>query len=242
MMLGTLATGGSTLRQSRTKACPWFLPTRPTASITRAIVASTVAKPANATIANDTDGPAELQAALTAMLPKLKSTRRSLLCHWSNEAETRAAIEAAGYKVRNSLVWVKNNTGMGDPKTTFAPKHERIIYAVKGSPTLFEREADVLLADRVDSGRHPTEKPVGLLRRLIEVTTVTGEIVADPFGGVASTLVAAKESGRAYWGCELSEEYHKAGGDRLGSTESAAPFPMMEESHAVSPLLFGQAV
>jgi site-specific DNA-methyltransferase (adenine-specific) len=168
------------------------------------------------TIANDDCGPAETEAALAALLPKLKDNAHVLcFCHWSNEAEVRDAIQRAGYAVLGSLVWVKNNTGMGDPKTTFAPKHERIIHAVKGSPVLFEREADVLEADRVNSERHPTEKPVDLLKRLIDVTTVGGEMVADPFGGVASTLVAAKELGRAYWGCEISDEYHAIGAKRL---------------------------
>jgi site-specific DNA-methyltransferase (adenine-specific) len=126
-----------------------------------------------------------------------------------------AAVEAAGYKVRGSLIWVKNNTGMGDPNTTFAPKHERIIHAVKGSPVLFTRTADVLLADRCNSDRHPTEKPVSLLKQLIEVTTTKDEIVVDPFAGVASTLVAAKELGRAFFGCEINDGYFSAGSNRL---------------------------
>jgi len=112
-------------------------------------------------------------------------------------------------------VWVKNNTGMGDPKTTFAPKHERIIHAVKGSPILFEREADVLEYDRVNTDRHPTEKPVDLLARLIEITTVEGQRVADPFGGVGSTCDAAESLGRNYWGCEINEEYWRHGCGRL---------------------------
>ena len=104
---------------------------------------------------------------------------------------------------------------MGDPNTTFAPKHERILFAVKGSPTLFERLPDVLEAPRPDSSRHPTEKPEDLLRRLIETVTVSGDLIADPFGGVASTLAAAKASGRAAWGAEINAEYHAAGAQRL---------------------------
>ena len=169
-------------------------------------------------LANDAqnEGPGEAREALAALHPKLTEDAHVFcFCHWSNEAAIREAVTNAGYKVRGSLVWVKNNTGMGDPRTTFAPKHERIIHAVKGSPTLFDREADVLEFDRVDTKRHPTEKPLLLLRRLIEVSTVAGELVADPFGGVASTLVAAKNLGRNYWGCELDEAYHKDGAKRL---------------------------
>ncbi len=173
----------------------------------------------HAVIANDGDvstATGELSKMLGAFWPKLADNAH-LLCftHWSTEAETRQAIEGAGFTVRGSLIWAKNNTGMGDPNTTFAPEHERIIHAVKGSPMLFQREGDVLEYDRITSARHPNEKPVPLLKRLIEVTTVEGELVADPFGGVASTLVAAQQSGREFWGCELDVNYHSIGRGRL---------------------------
>lgn len=90
-------------------------------------------------------------------------------------------------------------------------QHERIIFAVKGSPKLSERLPDVLEVDRPDSERHPTEKPIDLLTTLMGVSTVHGYLIADPFGGVASTVVAALESGRRGWGYELSAEHHAAG-------------------------------
>jgi site-specific DNA-methyltransferase (adenine-specific) len=163
---------------------------------------------------------AELGEMLNAFLPKMSANSHALIfCHWSNEPEVRAAIEDAGLQIRGSLVWVKNNTGMGDPSTTFAPQHERIIHAVKGSPVLLRRASDVLNADRVQSSRHPTEKPIALLSALIEATTTEGELVADPFAGVASTLVAAKMLKRDYWGCEIVEEYFNAGRERLEAGE-----------------------
>lgn len=174
-------------------------------------------------IANDLPETAvvELGEMLDAFLPKLAANAHALIfCHWSNEPEMRRAIESKGLQVRGSLIWVKNNTGMGDPSTTFAPQHERIIHAVKGSPVLLQRASDVLTADRVLSFKHPTEKPVSLLSRLIEATTTEGELVADPFAGVASTLVAAKALKRTYWGCEIKEEYYNAGRERLeGASE-----------------------
>jgi len=169
-------------------------------------------------IANDGSESAvdELKSCLFAMYEKLKTDSHVLIfCNWSNEPGMRSAVEESGFKIRGSLIWSKNNTGMGDPNTTFAPKHERIIHAVKGSPVLFERQADVLEFSRVKTDRHPTEKPVDLLSRLIEITTVKGELVADPFGGVASTLVAAVSLNRAGWGCEMSQKYWEAGNERL---------------------------
>jgi site-specific DNA-methyltransferase (adenine-specific) len=164
----------------------------------------------------DGEGPAEVADCLAAFVPKLADNAHVFVfTNWRNEEAMRAAIADAGLLVRGSLVWVKNNTGMGDPKTTFAPKHERIIHAVKGSPILFERESDVLEYDRVNTDRHPTEKPVDLLARLIEITTVEGQRVADPFGGVGSTCKAAESLGRNYWGCEINVEYWRHGCDRL---------------------------
>ena len=168
------------------------------------------------------EGPAELAECVAAFVPKLASDAHVFVfTNWRNEDAMRTAIADAGLTVRGSLVWVKNNTGMGDPKTTFAPKHERIIHAVKGSPILFEREADVLEYDRVNTDRHPTEKPVELLARLIEITTVEGQRVADPFGGVGSTCDAAESLGRHYWGCEINEDYWRHGCERLNTSTAA---------------------
>ena len=66
----------------------------------------------------------------------------------------------AGLTLRNSIIWAKNNHGTGDLQRDFAPKHERIVYAVKGDPILFNREPDVLEASKVSTDRHPTEKPL----------------------------------------------------------------------------------
>ena len=168
------------------------------------------------------EGPAELAECVAAFVPKLAADAHVFVfTNWRNEDAMRTAIADAGLTVRGSLVWVKNNTGMGDPKTTFAPKHERIIHAVKGSPILFEREADVLEYDRVNTDRHPTEKPVELLARLIEITTVEGQRVADPFGGVGSTCEAAESLGRHYWGCEISKDYWRHGCERLNTSTVA---------------------
>lgn len=169
-------------------------------------------------IENDGDEQAarEITECFSALLPKLKENAAVLcFCHWSNEPEIREAVEAAGLTIRNSLIWDKKATGMGDPQTTFAPRHERILFAVKGSPKLLTRLPDILECVRESSERHPTEKPVELLKQLIGCLTVEGDLVADPFGGVASTLVAARDTNRNYWGCEINEKYHEIGEGRL---------------------------
>lgn len=169
-------------------------------------------------IENDAEGegPVEMAECVAAFVPKLAADAHVFVfTNWRNEDAMREALADAGLTVKSSIVWVKNNTGMGDLAGAFAPKHERIVHAVKGSPILFEREADVLEFDRVNTERHPTEKPVDLLSRLIEITSVEGQRIADPFGGVGSTCDAAKSMGRNYWGCEINEDYWRHGCNRL---------------------------
>lgn len=153
---------------------------------------------------------------LELAFPKLQDNAHILIfCRWDSEHLFATQLAAAGLTVKGSLVWVKNNHGSGDLKGGFAPKHERILHAVKGSPQLHRREPDVLECDKVDTADHPTEKPLELLKTLIEATTVKNQIVLDPFGGVASTCVAAAVSGRRFFGCEISAEYHETGKQRL---------------------------
>jgi site-specific DNA-methyltransferase (adenine-specific) len=55
--------------------------------------------------------------------------------------------------------------------------------------------------------RHPNEKPVLLLRQLVESSSVIGETVLDPFAGSGSRLLAAVREGRKAIGVEISEQY-----------------------------------
>jgi len=88
---------------------------------------------------------------------------------------------------------------------SFAPKHERIIYATKGKVKLNYRHPDVLEGSDIRTS-HPTSKPIDLLKKLIESTTLQNDIIVDPFAGHGSTGIAAKELNRNYWLCELDYE------------------------------------
>ncbi len=57
---------------------------------------------------------------------------------------------------------------------------------------------------------HPTQKPLPLLRKLIEIFTDEGDIVIDPCAGSGSTLVAAIRSNRTAYGFEIKKDFHKA--------------------------------
>jgi len=124
---------------------------------------------------------------------------------WKQEKYFIELIEDIGFEVKNVLIWNKNNHGTGDLIYSFAPKHERIIYATKGKVKLNYRHPDVLEGSDIRTS-HPTSKPIDLLKKLIESTTLQNDIIVDPFAGHGSTGIAAKELNRNYWLCELDYE------------------------------------
>ena len=68
-----------------------------------------------------------------------------------------------------------------------------------------------------DSGLHPTQKPVALMKALIELTTLPGQLVLDPYCGSGTTLVAAASLGRRYMGIDVDEGYCQVARGRLES-------------------------
>jgi site-specific DNA-methyltransferase (adenine-specific) len=57
------------------------------------------------------------------------------------------------------------------------------------------------------SGKHPTQKPVALLERIISASTIPGDFVFDPFSGSSTTGVAAQRTDRRFCGCEKEMEF-----------------------------------
>lgn len=145
-----------------------------------------------------------------------------LLCfvRYDKENDLRWAMRLAGFTDKAQIIWDKQTHGMGDLKGDFAPAHENIVFATKGR-FIFpgKRPKSILRHPRVspDKLQHPNEKPVSLMRELIEAVTTEGQTVLDPFCGVGPTLIAAKECGRNAVGIELSEEYFRISQARLTS-------------------------
>jgi len=116
------------------------------------------------------------------------------------------------------LVWDKERVGIGNLASPWGPQHELITFAVK-TPSKANRAAgDGNLAARLRKGsvlrdrrscalRHPTEKPISILREMIESSSRFGETVYDPFAGSGSTLIAAALEGRLGVGCEINERF-----------------------------------
>lgn len=68
-------------------------------------------------------------------------------------------------------------------------------------------------------GRHPTQKPLSLLERVIAASSTEGDLVVDPFCGSGTTGVAATLAGRRFLGVELEERYLRLAAHRIRAAE-----------------------
>lgn len=120
-----------------------------------------------------------------------------LFCRWDNLF--------AAPKPKSLITWIKNNWSMGDLDHEHARQTEVALF-YPGPEHDFPRgrPSDVIKAPRTNNEHHPTEKPIQLMRAIIEWTRGT---VCDPFMGSGSTGCAAVAMGREFIGIELDERY-----------------------------------
>ena len=122
------------------------------------------------------------------------------------------------FKLKNILIWVKNNWSAGDLKGAYAKSTEFIIYACKGRHILNgRRDTDVLYYDRVVGKEqvHQNQKPTDLLEYLIRKSSNEHDTVLDCFMGSGSTGVACNNLNRDFIGIELDETYYNIANDRI---------------------------
>lgn len=74
--------------------------------------------------------------------------------------------------------------------------------------------------DNTSEKIHPTQKPVGLIKRLIELFTDEGDVVIDPCAGSGSTLIAAIETNRNAYGFEIKKNFYKEAKDWIDKSSS----------------------
>ena len=148
--------------------------------------------------------------------------------------------EAPYLTERDMLVWMKHKPGnpyeaegmgLGDPYS-FAPTYEFAFHASRGNVRLKPRNDGGYISPKIPSTTHDhsAEKPLGMLRQIIQATTSAKDIVADPFGGTASTLVAAAYGKRRGWGCEPEPPHHTTGSLRI--KEALAEMEKMRQGGA----------
>ncbi len=123
---------------------------------------------------------------------------------WRMWVNTTDALEYAGWMLRAMIVWSKGNNGIGRP---WRNQHELIAYGMRrpADKDRIAKHGNVIDCARSGNANHPTEKPVELLRKVID--NMEGPTVLDPFMGSGTTLVAAKSLGRRAIGIEIEERY-----------------------------------
>lgn len=135
---------------------------------------------------------------------------------WRNWGNLVGAVESAGYRVDNMVVWDKRTIGMGNG---FRNQHELVLYGSLGTPRVISKSVpNVIGANREDNELHQSPKPLPLMSRLLEVVSDVGDVVLDPFAGSGSTLVAAKNLGRKAIGIEIEERYCEVIAGRLSQS------------------------
>lgn len=152
---------------------------------------------------------------LTEMYRVLKNNRHMyIFCDQETMFHLKQAAEKVGFKFWKPIVWNKMAIGMG---YHYRAKYEFILFFEKGKRKLNNLGIpDILDAKRVMRG-YPTEKPVGLIKVLIEQSTIEGESVCDPFFGSGSALIAASELERCFLGNDISSSAHDYFQQRLAN-------------------------
>ena len=136
---------------------------------------------------------------------------------WQRSDYVRHAIEQF-FKIKNRLVWVKNNWTAGDLWWTYGQSYEDIWFATNGRKQLnLGRDRDCLYCPRVvgKSQLHLNQKPLRLIEFIIKKSSVPGDIVLDSFTGSGTTAIACKNLNRRCIGIELDEKYFNIAIKRL---------------------------
>lgn len=130
-----------------------------------------------------------------------------------------------GFKILNVITWAKTNPPPNISCRYFTYSTEFIIWARKcpKKPHYFNYDLMKLLNENKQmtdvwrlpaiarweksQGKHPTQKPLALLVRIILASTRHGAWILDPFSGSGTTGIAASLTGRRYLGIEREKEY-----------------------------------
>ncbi len=130
-----------------------------------------------------------------------------------------------GFKILNVITWAKTNPPPNISCRYFTYSTEFIIWARKSPKVAHHFNYDLMkvlngnkqMTDvwqlpaiaqwEKSCGKHPTQKPLSVLVRLIQASTTPGAWILDPFSGSATTGIAANLLGRRYLGIELEEKY-----------------------------------
>ena len=151
------------------------------------------------------------------------------------------AMQQLGFKLLNNITWQKPNPPPNLSCRYFTHSTETVIWAAKNSAArhtfnyalMKQLNGDRQMKDvwqmtapgkaEKSEGKHPTQKPLALLERLITAATDKGELVLDPFNGSGTTGIACLKTGRRYIGIELDKEFVELTRKRIRQARKEAP-------------------
>lgn len=136
------------------------------------------------------------------------------------------ALEQEGFKIINNITWQKTNPPPNLACKTFTHSTETILWAKKDLPkTKYKFNYDLMKKingnkqmkdvwttsltkpSEKKQGKHPTQKPLELLERIILASTNENDIILDPFCGSSTTGIAATKLNRQFIGIDNEKEY-----------------------------------
>lgn len=149
-----------------------------------------------------------------------------------------STMQNQGFWILNDVVWHKSNPMPNFRGMRFTNAHETLIWASKNEKSKYTFNYDALKAlnegtqmrsdwtlpictghERLKNEKgekaHPTQKPEGLLYRVLLGTTNIGDVVLDPFFGTGTTGAVCKMLGRGFIGIEREEFYAKVATKRI---------------------------
>lgn len=155
-----------------------------------------------------------------------------VFCSFEQIPKVIEEAEKHGFRHASPLVFVKNTSAQvlkANMKIVGATEYALVLYRDK-LPKFRNEDADGkkrMIKNwfewRRDSKEipriHPTQKPVNLLKQLIEIYTDPGDVVIDPCAGSGSTLRAARELGRPSYGFEVCREFYQKATEQMLGTE-----------------------
>jgi site-specific DNA-methyltransferase (adenine-specific) len=154
-----------------------------------------------------------------------------IFCRYRNVSHYCDLLEREGLQPRTMISWHKKNPGPQFEHVTFRHSCEHILFFTKGeSGHTFNWQGENEMHDFIETpicaGKerlldakgtilHPTQKPLSLIKHLVEISSNRGDMLFDGFGGTFTTAKAAKDLGRKFIGIEREEKYFHAGRRRM---------------------------
>ena len=131
-----------------------------------------------------------------------------------------------GFYYKTTGTWHKLNPMPRNMNLHYVNSTESWIYLIHGGRTGTFNNNGKVLHDFMETsvtpqserlfGKHPTQKPLELMRGFVDTLTNPGDLVVDPFMGSGSTGVAAQSLGRRFTGIELDKGYFEIACNRMG--------------------------